>query len=397
MDNIALIATSTFGLERVVRNEVEALGFGKVKVSDGRIEFEATPNDIPKANLWLRCADRVLLKMGEFEALTFEELFEGTKALPWERWITEDGEFTVNGKAVNSTLGSIRACQAIVKKAVVERLKEKYHTEWFKETGPKFTIQISMLKDIALLTIDTSGAGLHKRGYRDEAVEAPLKETLAAGLVLLSFWDKDRILIDPMCGSGTIPIEAAMIARNIAPGLRREFASERWPEIDASAWTEARRSAHDAINSNRKLQIFGYDIDGKSIESCKINALNAGVKENIVFEQRAVKDLMIDKQYGIVISNPPYGIRMADFREINEVYISLNKIFRKKRGWSVYILTADEMFPNYFKRSPPDRVRKLYNGRIKVDYYQYYGERPRQHQAPLKTEPVPEEGSLPAD
>ena len=381
MNTITLIATSTFGLEKMVKNEVEALGFQQVKVSEGRIEFEATIEDIPRCNLWLRCADRVLLKMGEFKALSFEELFEGTKALPWENWITEDGEFTVNGKAIKSTLGSIRACQSIVKKAVVERLKEKYHTEWFKETGAKFTIQISMLRDIALLTIDTSGAGLHKRAYRDQAVEAPLKETLAAGLVLLSFWDEDRILIDPMCGSGTILIEAAMIARNIAPGLQREFASERWPAIDANTWQKARFAAREAQKTEGRLQIFGYDIDERSIHACKINAQNAGVAEDIVFEQKSVKDLWIDKQYGIVISNPPYGIRIAEFREMNEIYISLNKTFRKKRGWSVYILTADEMFPNYFKRSLPDRVRKLYNGRIKVNYYQYYGERPPKKEA----------------
>ncbi len=390
MNAITLIATSTFGLERVVRNEVEGLGFEGVKVSDGRIEFEATPADIPRANLWLRCADRVLLKMGEFKALTFEEIFEGTKPPPWEDWITEDGEFTVNGKAVNSTLGSIRACQSIVKKAVVERLKEKYHTEWFKETGPKFTIQISMLRDVALLTIDTSGAGLHKRAYRDQAGEAPLKETLAAGLVLLSFWDEDRLLIDPMCGSGTILIEAAMIARNIAPGLKREFASEQWPAIDANLWRRARCAANDAQKSGPKLQIFGYDIDEKSIAACKVNAQNAGVAGDILFEQKPIKDLWIDKQYGIVISNPPYGIRIAEIREMNEIYLSFNKTFRKKNGWSIYILTADEMFLNYFKRSPPDRVRKLYNGKIKVNYYQYYGDRPPQSQLSLKTVRDPE-------
>jgi putative N6-adenine-specific DNA methylase len=365
----------------VVKNELEALGFQQLKVSDGKIEFETTPEDIPRINLWLRCADRVLLKMGEFKALTFEELFEGTRALPWENWITEDGEFTVNGKAVKSTLGSIRSCQAIVKKAVVERLKEKYHTEWFKETGAKFTIQISILRDIALLTIDTSGAGLHKRAYRDQAVEAPLKETLAAGLVLLSFWDEGRIMIDPMCGSGTILIEAAMIARNIAPGLQREFASERWPTIDANAWEKARFAAREAQKPEGRLQLFGYDIDERSIQACKINAQNAGVARDIVFKQKSVKDLWIDQPYGIVISNPPYGIRISEFREMNEIYISLNKTFRKKSGWSVYILTADEMFPNYFKRSPPDRVRKLYNGRIKVYYYQYYGERPPKKEA----------------
>ncbi|MFC1926096.1 class I SAM-dependent RNA methyltransferase [Chloroflexota bacterium] len=376
MDTITLIATSTFGLEKMVKNEVEALGFQQLKVSEGRIEFEATLEDIPRCNLWLRCADRVLIKMGEFQALTFDELFEGTKALPWENWITADGEFPVNGKAIKSTLGSIRACQSIVKKAVVERLKEKYQTEWFEETGAKFTLQIAMMKDIALLTIDTSGAGLHKRAYRGQVVEAPLKETLAAGLVMLSYWDEDRILIDPMCGSGTILIEAAMIARNIAPGLQREFASERWPAIDDKTWEKARLSAREVQKPEGTLQIFGYDIDERSIQACRMNARNAGVAGDIVFEQKSVKDVWINEQYGIVISNPPYGIRIAEFREMNEIYIALHKTFRRKSGWSVYILTADEMFPNYFKRSLPDRVRKLYNGRIKVNYYQYYGDRP---------------------
>ncbi len=376
MNEITLIATATFGLEKVVRNEVIALGFENMKVSEGKVEFEATLGDIPRANLWLRCADRVLLKIGEFEAFTFDELFEKTKALPWEDFITEDGKFDVNGKAVKSTLGSIRACQSIVKKAVVERLKQKYNNDWFEETGPEFTIQISMLKDVAVLTIDTSGAGLHKRGYREAGGEAPLKETLAAGLVLLSFWNADRILIDPMCGSGTILIEAAMIARHIAPGLKRGFASEKWPTIDVNYWSEARLAARDAILPDHKLQIFGYDIDGKSIAACRINAANAGVGDVILFEQKDIRDLWINDKYGIVISNPPYGVRMSEFKEINEIYIAIHKMFRKKRGWSLYILTADEMFPNYFKRARPDRVRKLYNGKIKVDYYQYYGEKP---------------------
>jgi putative N6-adenine-specific DNA methylase len=376
MNEITLIATAAFGLEKVVKNELIALGFEDIKVSEGKIEFKAALGDIPRANLWLRSADRVLLKMGEFPAVTFDELFEKTKALPWENFITKDGKFDVNGKAVKSTLGSIRACQAIVKKAVVERLKEKYHQEWFEETGPEFTIQISMLKDVATLTIDTSGAGLHKRGYREEAGEAPLKETLAAALVLLSFWDADRLLIDPMCGSGTILIEAAMIARHIAPGLQRTFASEKWPVIDENYWSESRLAARDVIIPDQKLQIFGYDIDAESIEVCKSNAAIAGVEDAILFERKDVRDLWIDKQYGIVISNPPYGVRMSDFKDINEIYIAINKTFRKKSGWSVYILTADELFPNYFKRARPDRVRKLYNGNIKVNYYQYYGDRP---------------------
>jgi putative N6-adenine-specific DNA methylase len=376
MNRITLIATATFGLEMVVRHEVEAMGFEITKGADGRIEFNAAMEDIPRANLWLRSADRVLLKMGEFEALTFEELFEKTKALPWETLITREGKFTVNGKAVKSTLGSIRACQAIVKKAVVEKLKQTYQTEWFEETGPEFTIQVAMHNDIALLTVDTSGPGLHKRGYRERWGDAPLKETLGAALVMLSFWDRDRILIDPMCGSGTIPIEAAMIARNIAPGLKREFASEYWPSIDRELWHRERRAAHDAINSEGKLQIFGYDIDEKCISACRLNAKNAGVANDIVFDRKDIKDLWIDRQYGIIISNPPYGMRMSDFKEINEIYISIHKTFKKKKGWSVFMLTSDEMFPKYFKRAEPDRVRKLFNGKIKVNYYQYHGERP---------------------
>lgn len=375
MNEITLIATVAFGLEIVVKNELIALGFENIKVSEGKVEFKATLGDIPRANLWLRSADRVLLKMGEFAAFTFDELFEKTKALPWENLITKDGKFDVNGKAVKSMLGSIRACQSIVKKAVVERLKEKYNKEWFEETGPEFNIQISMLKDVAVLTIDTSGAGLHKRGYREVGGEAPLKETLAAALVLLSFWDTDRILIDPMCGSGTILIEAAMIARHIAPGLQRGFASEKWPAIDENYWSESRLAARDAIIPVHKLQLFGYDIDAKSIEVCKSNATIAGVEDVILFERKDIRDLWIDKQYGIVISNPPYGVRMSDFKDINEIYIAINKAFRKKWGWSLYILTADEVFPRYFKRARPDRVRKLYNGNIKVNYYQYYGDR----------------------
>jgi len=393
MNEITLIATAAFGLEKVVKNELIALGFENIKVSEGKVEFEATLGDIPRANLWLRSADRVLLKMGEFAAFTFDELFEKTKALPWENLITKDGKFDVNGKAVKSTLGSIRACQSIVKKAVVERLKEKYNKEWFEETGPEFTIQISMLKDVAVLTIDTSGAGLHKRGYREAGGEAPLKETLAAALVLLSFWDADRILIDPMCGSGTILIEAAMIARHIAPGLQRGFASEKWPAIDEDYWSESRLAARDVIIPVHKLQLFGYDIDVKSIEVCKSNATNAGVEDVILFEQKDIRDLWIDKQYGIVISNPPYGVRLSDFKDINEIYIALNKAFRKKWGWSLYILTADELFPSYFKRARPDRVRKLYNGNIKVNYYQYYGDRPTENDMPDQPNSTEGDGS----
>jgi len=376
MEEVTLIATAAFGLESVVKREVQALGFADARVRDGRVEFTAQVSDIPRANLWLRSADRVLLKMGEFEARTFDQLFEGVRALPWEDWITSDGRFTVLGKGVKSQLGSFRAIQSITKKAVVERLKGAYAVDWFQETGPEFTIQAALRKDVALLTLDTSGPGLHKRGYRVHTGTAPLKETLAAALVQLSFWRPERLLIDPMCGSGTILIEAAMMGRNIAPGLRRSFAAEGWPAIPASAWHLAREEARDVIKRDEPLRIFGYDIDEEVIAGAQANAKRARVGQDIVFEQKDIRDLWIDQQYGILISNFPYGVKMLDFKELNEIYISFNKTFKKKKGWSIYVLTADKMFPRYFKRGRPDRVRKLFNANIEVRYYQYYGERP---------------------
>jgi len=374
MNQVNLIATAKFGLESIVKNELISLGYDDIQVSNGRIDFKANLSDIPKTNIWLRCADRILLLMDEFEALTFDELYEKTKAIPWENLITRDGKFTVTGKSIKSQLRSVRSCQSIVKKAVVDRLKEKYKIGWFEETGPEFNIQVSLLKDLVTLTVDSSGVGLHKRGYRAEGGEAPLKETLAAALVTLSVWSPDQILIDPMCGSGTILIEAAMLARNIAPGLKRNFASEKWPLIQPTAWVEAREDASTAVKHIPSLQIMGYDIDGKIIETAKANAQLAGVLGGIYFDCKDLKDIWIDRQYGVLITNPPYGIRIAEFKEINNLYIHLNKIFRKKTGWSVYVLTADEKFPRYFKRAKPEKVRKLYNGTIKVNYYQYLGE-----------------------
>jgi putative N6-adenine-specific DNA methylase len=376
MNEITLIAIHTFGLESIVKRELQGLGFNDLTVTNGRVEFQAMAEDIPKPNLWLRSADRILLKLGEFEAKTFDDLFEQTKELPWENWITKDGKFTVTGKSVKSTLGSVRACQAIVKKAVVEKLKKQYKTEWFEETGPDFTIQVSLLKDIATLTIDTSGQGLNRRGYRKQAGTASLKETMAAALVLLSFYEKDRLLIDPMCGSGTILIEAAMIARKIAPNLHTSFVSELWPTIPKQSWEQAREQARQAIDRDVELQLFGYDSDPDMVRAGKANAKAAGVHRDIFFEQKDVKELWIDQQYGMVITNPPYGRKLGDFQEMNQIYIALNKTFRKKSGWSVYVLTADKKFPDYFKRSAPDKVRKLFNANIEVNYYQYFGERP---------------------
>ena len=371
MEKITLIAICKFGLEKLVKIEVNHLGFPEVLVSDGRIEFTAALSDIPRLNLWLRYADRLLLKVGEFPALTFDDLYEQVRALPWEAWMSVDGRFPVDAKSVKSALQSVRSCQSIVKKAVVDRLQAAYHTADLPETGPEYAIQVALLNDTATLTLDTSGAGLHKRGYRTETVEAPLKETFAAGLVWLSPWRPDGLLIDPMCGSGTILIEAALKARQMAPGLNRDFAAEGWPIIAAAAWREAREAALAARRSDLTLQLFGYDIDATAVAAARINAANAGVADDIVFAQKDVRDLWIDRETGTLICNPPYGRRLSDFQQMNQMYIALNKMLRKKTGWAVCILTADPKFPDYFKRARPDRVRKFFNGRIRVNYYQY--------------------------
>ncbi|MBS4536354.1 class I SAM-dependent RNA methyltransferase [Clostridium sp. D2Q-14] len=375
MSKIKLIATATFGLEAVVKREVESLGFTDIEVENGKVIFSANVEDIPKANLWLRTADRVLLLLGEFKVLSFEELYEKTKALPWEEWISEDGEFTVTGKSIKSTLYSVPDCQSIVKKAVVDKMKSKYKTEWFKETGAKYTIQVALLKDIATLTIDTSGTGLHKRGYREEAVEAPLKETLAAALVQLSFWSHDRVLLDPFCGSGTIAIEAAMIGKNIAPGLNRKFASEEWDRIPKEAWKQAKVEAFKAIKHDRELMIYASDKDKKAIDVAKENAFKAGVDDCIDFKVRKFSIINIKNRYGVIITNPPYGERIGEKREVEDLYKQMGREFKNLRTWSKYIITSDENFERLYGKKASKR-RKLYNGRIKVDYYQYFGPRP---------------------
>ena len=375
MDKITLTTSTRLGLEGVVKSELIRLGYKDLNVSDGKIEFDAALEDIPRLNLWLRCADRVFLKFGEFQAESFDELFEETKSLPWENIIPENGSFSIVGKSTKSKLMSVRSCQSIIKKAIVEKLRNAYDIISLHETGPDYTINFDIHKDIVTLNIDTSGTGLHKRGYREVAGEAPLKETLAAGLVLLSSWNKgggDDYLLDPLCGSGTILIEAAMIARNIAPGLKRGFAAEKWPIISDNAWKEARLNAYDAISFDHNLHIQGYDNDASSIKNALGNATIAGVEKDILFEHKAISDLWIDRQYGTVITNPPYGRRMFEYKELNQLYLTFNQIFKRKKGWGIFVLTADSMFPKYFKRSKPDRVRKLYNGNIRVYYYQYH-------------------------
>lgn len=376
MSEIKLIATTTFGLESVAKRELMKLGYNDTQVENGKVTFAATEEDIPVANLWMRTAERILLQMGQFKALTFDELFEKTKALPWEEWIPEDGNFLIEGKSIDSKLFSISDCQRIVEKAVVERLKTKYkNVDWFSKSGAKFTIEVGMLKDIATLTMDTSGEGLHKRGYRDRAGDAPLKETLAAAMVLLSFWNKDRPLLDPFCGSGTIPIEAAMIGKNMAPGLDRKFASEEWPRVKKEYWVKARQDAFKAINNDVKLNIMGCDIDKRSILRARDNAANIGLEDDISFFIKDMRDVDLNEDYGVVISNPPYGERMGEREEIHQLYKDLGAKLKELETWSTYIITSEDEFETLFGKRA-DKKRKLYNGRIKVDYYQYYGPRP---------------------
>lgn len=375
MEKINLIATTAFGLEACVKREVLRLGFENVKTYDGRVEFTGTEADIVKANLWLRFASKVLIKMGQFRATTFDDLFEGTKALPWGNWITEDGKFTVTGKSVKSTLFSVSDCQAIVKKAVVEKLKQKYHVSWFDETGPEYTIQVALLNDVATLTIDTSGGSLHKRGYRETAMVAPLKETLAAAMVDLSYWNKSRPLLDPLCGSGTIPIEAALIARNVAPGIHRRFASEEWPQISPQMWKQARVAAYQAIDYDVMPKIYGSDIDQDAIAVAKENAEKAGVDDCITFEVRPAQEAKLIGDYGCIITNPPYGERIGELKEVEDLYRSLGGLLKQNNTWGAYVITSMEYFESLFGRKA-DAKRKIFNGRIKTDYYQFFGPKP---------------------
>lgn len=376
MSKIELIATATFGLEAVVKREIEKLGYKILRSEDAKITYLADERGIVRSNLFLRCADRVMVKMGEFDALTSEDLFQQTKALPWEEWIPSDGKFTVNCTTVKSKLRSEPACQKTVKKAVVDRLSEIYLMDTFPETGAEYTIKATILRDRATLTIDTSGAGLHKRGYRVENVAAPIKETLAAAMVQLSFWNPERHLIDPFCGSGTIAIEAAMLMRNIAPGLSRGFASQKWDCISPEIWKEERKKAYEAIDYDRKIRIQASDISKKAVSAARANAEEAGVDDCIEFFVRPFQKLSISDKYSIIICNPPYGERIGEKEELIPLYHHLRSLLQKDPTLSAYVITADKELENYIKPREPDRRRKLYNGRIETCYYQYYGERP---------------------
>ncbi|HAA37436.1 MAG TPA: RNA methyltransferase [Firmicutes bacterium] len=379
MAKIELIATAAFGLEAVVAKELKELGYKDQMVENGRITFFGDEEAICRTNLWLRSADRVLVKVGEFTATTFEQLFEQTKALPWQEWLPRDAEFPVNGKSVKSKLYSVSDCQAIVKKAIVEKLKQTYHQTWFEETGPKYKIEVALLKDRATLTIDTSGAGLHKRGYRELTAPAPLRETLAAALVRLSKWPADRVLADPFCGSGTIPIEAALLGLNIAPGLKRRFSAEQWPQTPRRLWQSARSEAQDLMVRERTLRIVGTDYDEKVLRLARHHARKAGVEKQIHFQRAALADFRSRFDYGFVICNPPYGERLGEVREAEALYREMGQVFAKLPTWSFFVLTAHKGFEKFFGR-PAEKRRKLYNGRIECHYYQYYGPQPAKQQ-----------------
>jgi len=374
MKEVTLIATAAMGLESIVAGEVKQLGY-EVEVENGKIIFTAPLSAIPRCNLWLRTADRLKIVIGKFKAISFDELFESVKALPWENYIEEDGEFPVTGKSVKSKLYSVPDCQSITKKAIAERLKLKYGLAAnMPETGALYKVEVSILKDEATLTIDTSGAGLHKRGYRIGQGEAPLKETLAAALVLLTNWKPDYPLVDPFCGSGTIPIEAALIGQNIAPGFNREFVSEDWKFIKEKYWREALEEAEDMANYDQKLEIHGSDIDHKSIQSAVNNANEAGLGDLISWKQMQVKDLNINRENGYLIGNPPYGERLGDKSKVAEIYQDLGNIMVNHSSWSVYILTAFEKFENEYGKTATKK-RKLFNGFIQANYYQYFGKK----------------------
>ncbi len=370
-----LIATTAFGLEGVVARELSWLGINNTQTENGRVRFTGDFSVIAQANLWLRTADRVLICIAEGDVKTFEDLFQLVKSYPWEQILPSNACFPVTGKSVKSTLHSVPDCQAITKKAIVERLKHIYGIEWFAEDGPLFKVEVSILNDKAMITLDTSGTGLHKRGYRKEAGRAPIKETLAAGMLLISHWKKDRALLDPFCGSGTIAIEAAMIARNIAPGLRRSFLYEQWPCAPEGTRESAQKDAESKIDHDVVLRIAASDIDYFAMKQARENAQLAGVSEDITFQKLDFKSTSSRYKYGSIVTNPPYGERISEEKEVVKLYKEMGMHFKQFETWSKYIITSFEKFEQCYGQKA-DKKRKLYNGMLKCQLYQYFGPKP---------------------
>lgn len=377
MKTFELLVPCHFGLEAVLKKEIYDLGYEISKVEDGRITFLGDEEAICRANIFLRTAERVMIQVGRFRATTFEELFQGIKAIPWEEYIPEDGKFWVKkASSINSKLFSPSDIQSIAKKAMVERMKSKYNKEWFAEDGAPYPVRIFLLKDEVTVALDTSGESLHKRGYRTMTSKAPLTETLAAALILLTPWRPDRILVDPFCGSGTFPIEAAMIAANIAPGMNREFTAEKWTNlIERKMWYECVKEAQDMIDVTVEVDIQGYDIDGEVIKAARENARRAGVDHMIHFQQRAVADLHHPKKYGFVITNPPYGERLEEKANLPELYTQIGKAYQNLDSWSMFLITSYEDAERYIGRNA-DKNRKIYNGMLKTYFYQFMGPKP---------------------
>ncbi|MCR4925355.1 MAG: class I SAM-dependent RNA methyltransferase [Clostridiales bacterium] len=359
------------GVESVIADEIRKIDAENVVAENGRVFFSGDSNILARANIWSRCAERIQIVVGSFEAHTFEELFQGTKNLPWEEWIGEKDTFPVKGYSLNSDLFSVSDCQSIIKKAVVERLKQKYNVSWFEETGPVYQIQFSIMKNKVLLVIDTSGVGLHKRGYRLEANQAPIKETMAAAMLYLARLRPYHTLYDPLCGSGTILVEGAMMAQNIAPGLHRNFAAERWENIPQSVWREERERALDLITHDVTFEAFGSDIDDDALKIARANAGRAGVEARIHLKNADLKDFSPESEKGTLICNPPYGERLLDIKQAEALYKIMGEKFISKRGWSYSVISPDEEFEKCFGRKA-DKRRKLYNGMIKCQLYMYF-------------------------
>lgn len=377
MSKIELVAPCHFGLEAVLKKEILDLGYEIVRVEDGRVTFAGDEDAICRANIFLRTAERILLKVGQLHAVTFDELFEGIKALPWENYIPSDGKFWVaKASSVKSKLFSPSDIQSIVKKAIVERLKGVYSLQWFPETGAEYPIRISFMKDEAVVCLDTTGLSLHKRGYRTMVSKAPIKETLAAALLMLTPWHKDRILVDPFCGSGTFPIEAAMMAANIAPGMNRSFTAEKWTNfVGREYWYGAIDEANDLVDDQIETDIQGYDIDGDIIKAARQNAREAGVDHLIHFQQRPLSELSHPKKYGFIVSNPPYGERLEEKSHLPALYTEIGDRFRELDSWSMYLITSYEDAEKYIGKKA-DKNRKIYNGMLKTYYYQFLGPKP---------------------
>ncbi len=376
MKNVELIAPCHFGMEAVLKREITDLGYEITEVEDGKVTFCGDLSAVCRANIFLRTTERVLFKVARFRAETFEELFQGTKNVPWEEYLPEHAKFWVaKANSIKSKLFSPSDIQSIMKKAMVERMKSVYHRERFPEDGPSYALRVTIIKDIVTIGIDTSGESLHKRGYRKFTSKAPVTETLAAAILLLSPWKSDRILVDPFCGSGTFPIEAAMIGASIAPGAKRSFAAEAWPLIPASLWKQAREEAEAGVKTDVALQIQGYDLDPAMIEGARENARNASVESLIHLQVRDVRDLHSTKKYGFVITNPPYGERLEEKEAMPALYHEMGKAFRGLDTWSFYILTGYEDAEKHLGRKA-DKNRKIYNGMLKTYLYQFMGPRP---------------------